>query len=409
VDLAQRNSTSVRAAQADVAKSKAVLDQSHNVFIPTLNFNTGIPAFPEYGFTGQPPSIFSVTVESLAFSIPQKHYMEAAHSALRATESRLRDAREQVALDASSAYIELDAVQRELESARQQEDLATRLVEIEQQRTEAGVDSMREFLQARLTAATLKLSRVHLEARAETLAKQLAVLTGLPVGSIKPDHGSIPEIPQVHADESPRLLPGIEAARILAVSKRQQAKGDQDTNIFPTLSFYSQYNRNTTVLNEVNHYFANPLPANNFASGFNLQVPLLDLVHRARGRESAADALRSTVEAEQAEHQNDIQIAELTGLLRELDAQAEVATLRAQLAADALKTVQTQLESGNGAEASASAQTQLSPTHEQLARIDERQKYVDALESDFNLARARLGLLRALGHMEDWLNQLHGK
>jgi hypothetical protein len=46
---------------------------------------------------------------------------------------------------------------------------------------------------------------------------------------------------------------------------------------------------------------------------------------------------------------------------------------------------------------------------EQLARIDERQKFQDSLDAGLELSKARLGLLRALGHMEDWLQELHGK
>jgi hypothetical protein len=52
---------------------------------------------------------------------------------------------------------------------------------------------------------------------------------------------------------------------------------------------------------------------------------------------------------------------------------------------------------------------QLTPKAEQLARIDERQKFEDALDAGLDLSKARLNLLRALGHMEDWLNELHGK
>ena len=51
---------------------------------------------------------------------------------------------------------------------------------------------------------------------------------------------------------------------------------------------------------------------------------------------------------------------------------------------------------------------QLTPKAEQLARIDERQKFQDSLDAALELSKARLGLLRALGHMEDWLNELHG-
>ena len=280
---------------------------------------------------------------------------------------------------------------------------------IEQERAEAGVDPLHALLEAKLTAANLKLNRVHLEARAGTLAKQLAVLTGLPVGSITPDHASIPEIPQLGGDVKQNTLPGIDAARMEARAKQQQAKGDQETNYIPVLSFFAQYNRNTTILNNVNVYFAHDLPANNFASGFNVSVPLFDMVHRARGRESAAEALRATVEAEQADHQNEIQIADLTGSLRELEAQSEVAALKQQIAADDLKTVETQLESGNGAGSGPGAPAQMAPTQEQLSLIDERQKYEDAQEAELNLAKARLGLLRALGHMQDWLNELHAR
>jgi outer membrane protein, adhesin transport system len=99
-----------------------------------------------------------------------------------------------------------------------------RLVAIEEQRTEAGVDPLSSLLQAKLTAAQLKLSRLHLETRSATLAKQLATLTGLPVGSITPDHASIPEIPAVSATK--RQSPAQHwAANALARSKLLEAKG----------------------------------------------------------------------------------------------------------------------------------------------------------------------------------------
>jgi len=61
--------------------------------------------------------------------------------------------------DAASAYIEMDTVDSDLEAAKQQEEDAGRLVAIEQQRTDAGVDALNDLLQAKLTAAQLKLNR----------------------------------------------------------------------------------------------------------------------------------------------------------------------------------------------------------------------------------------------------------
>jgi hypothetical protein len=99
----------------------------------------------------------------------------------------------------------------------------------------------------------------------------------------------------------------------------------------------------------------------------------------------------------------------LTGSLRELDAQSEIASLKQQIADEQLKSVLTQLELGNGSGTGVGALPQLTPKAEQLARIDERQKFEDALDAGLDLSKARLNLLRALGHMEDWLNELHGK
>jgi len=409
VDLAQRNSSAVKLAQADVNKAGAQLAETRDVVIPSLLFGTGLPVFPEVGFTGTPPSLWTATIQSVVFSLPQKRYINAARLGLLAAASRLKDAREETALEASTAYIELDTVNRELEAIHQQEEFASRLISIVQQRTEAGVDPMSDLLQTKLTAAELKLKGQHLEARAGTLSEELATLTGMPVGAISTDHATIPEIPVIHGDKPQVTLAGINSANFLARSKQQMAKGDEETSYLPELNFALQYNRNTNILNNVNQYFAHSLPANNFSSGISIQLPVLDFVHRAKARESNADALRSRVEAEQAERQNDVQIVELTGTLRELDTVAEIASLKQQIAGEQLKTVQTELQVGNGAGSSPGGPAQLTPKAEELARIDERQKYAEALDAGFDLAKARLGLLRALGHMEDWLHELHSK
>jgi outer membrane protein TolC len=406
VDLAQRNSTAVRIAQADLMKAQAALAQTQDAYIP--NFQIGSEIGYSHGFPTGQPSVGSASMQSLVFSYSQRQYVKAARAGIDAANLSLKDAREQVALDASTTYIELDTVNRELAAAQQQETFTADLVRIEQQREEAGVDSDLDLLQARLTAANLKLQRLHLETRAATLARQLAVLTAMPVGSILPDHTSIPEIPAVTADEIPRSLSGTDAAGALARSKQLQAKGDDLLWKRPQIGFGAVYNYDSNELNNYSTYYRNFTP-NNVSFGLQITVPFFDFSLRAKAKETAAEALRATVEAEEARHQNDVQIATLNTSLRELDAQAEVAGLKQQIADAQLKAVLAQLESGNGASAGPNAQPQTTPKAEQLARIDERQKYEDALDASLGLAKARLSLLRALGHMEDWLNELHGK
>jgi outer membrane protein TolC len=402
VFLAQRHSTAVRIAEADLLKSEAALSEARDAYVPSVNFTSGLPAVPTVGFLGGLPSIFSASMQSLVFSRAQWRYIGAAQAGLRAATLNLKDAREQAALDASTAYIELDTVQRELAAAQEQQGYAERAVTLEQERADAGVDPLSDLLQAKLTAAELKLRLIHLESRSSVLVKQLSVLTELPVVSIVPDHVSIPEIPQVRADALQGEPPSIESARMLAQSKQKVAKGDSAYTLMPQVSFNAQYARYSTLLNNADTYYAHPLKSDNFGSGFNIQVPLFDLGHRAKAKQSSADALRATVEAEQAQRQNEVQIATLTGNIRELDATAEISSLKQQIAGEQLKTVRSQLTYGNGV----SGAQQLSPKAEQSARIDERQKMIDALDSGFDLIKARLSLLRALGHMDDWLHLL---
>lgn len=409
VDLAQKRSDTVRLAQSDLNKAQAHLSENKDVFIPSLYFGSGLPAFPEVGFTGNLPTIWDAKIQSLAFSMEQIRYVQAAKAALQSAQVSLKDTQEQVALDASNAYIELDTISEKLEATRQQEQDAARMVEIEQKRTEAGVDPLNLLLQAQLTAAQMKLSRLHLETRAATLTKQLSQLTGLPEGSILTNHASIPEIPAVSGDQDPRASLALTASRLEAKSSALIAKGDQEKTWTPELGFGVLYNRNTTLLNNINNFYKMDLPANNFSSGISISLPIFDPYMRARARASAADALRARVEVEQTQHQNDLQITTLTANLRELDTLAEIASLKQQIANEQLKSVLSQMELGNGAGTAPGAPAQLSPVAEQQARIDERQKFEDALDAGLQLSQARLNLLRALGHMQDWLNELRAK
>ena len=406
VDLAQRNSSTVRIAEADVQKAHASLSESQYVYVPNLVIGSTVGT--SIGFPSGQPSIANASMQSLVLSFSQRMYVQAAHAGVKAAELALKDAREQVALDASTAYIELDTVDRELDATEQQQAFANRLVAIEQERAEAGVDSASEMLGARLTAAQLKLKHLHLETRAATLANQLATLTGMPVGAIRPDQGSIPEIPKVSADAPLRTMAGIDAAGMLARSKQLQARGDGLAGRRPQIAFGAQYNLDSDELNNYTTYYKNFTP-NNVSVGLSIQIPIFDLGLHAKAKESAAEALRSTVEAEQAQRQNEIQIATLTGSLRELDALAEIAGLKQQIANEQVKTVLAELELGSGSGGGPGTPAQMTPKAEQLARIDERQKFEDALDAGFDLSKARLSLLRALGHMEDWLHELHAK
>ena len=225
------------------------------------------------------------------------------------------------------------------------------------------------------------------------------------------DHASIPQIPEIHGSDSAQKLHGIRAAELVAQSKFSQARADKESSYLPELRFFVQYNRNTTILNDVNSFFARPLPANNFASGIGISVPIFDLGHFARARETAADALRSKVEAEQAQKQNDLAVVELDGNIAELDLpRRRIANLKQQDSRRAVEVGVGAIGARQWIEALVPARSHRPARKaKQMARINERQKVEDALDAGFVLAKARLNLVRVLGHMQDWLNELHGR
>jgi len=404
VELAQRNSAPVRLAEADVSKAQGASQESNSAFVPSLNFASGLPFLPSVGFMGGTPNIFTGSLQSMVFSMPQREYIRAAQDGVRTAMLSLKNSREQVALDASTAYIELDTVTQLDAASAEEEKLANDLVRIEEQRTEAGVDPLSYLLEAKLTAAQLHLKRLHLKTRTVTLEMQLAALTGLPAGSITTEHASIPEIPASRMDKGENA--GVASALMMARSKQRQAKGDS-LSMWPQMLLSMQYARETTLLNNANSYYAHPLKGDNFSSGFQIELPLFDRSHRAKVKQSAAEALRATVEAEQARNQNDIQISMLTETLNELDTRAEIAQLKQQIASEQIKSIETEMELGNPEPGSANAPVkQLSPKDQQLAKINERQKFEESLDAGFDLARTRLSLLRALGHMEEWIRTL---
>ena len=72
----------------------------------------------------------------------------------------------------------------------------------------------------------------------------------MPPGSIKLDHASIPEIPQVHGDLAAREIEGVKASHLMAKSKALQAKGDKRRTTCRNCGSSLEYNRNTTLLND---------------------------------------------------------------------------------------------------------------------------------------------------------------
>ena len=402
VDLALRNSTSVRMAQADVMRAAAGLTESKDAYIP--NFVLGSSLGYSYGFPLGEPSVFNVSSQSLLFTFSQPDYIRSARAALRSAEFNLKDVREQVVLDASLDYIQLDKAQQTLAALDQEKQYVDKLVSIEEDRVLAGVENRIELTKAKLMAAQIDLKRIHLRNDADLVRQQLAHLTGLAPDSFVTSAGSIPSAPSnLVLSEGGRAMTmqngAVLATQANAKSKMYLAFGDSRQTLRPQLAFGLDYSLFAKFNNYTQYYAPQSFQYNNLAVGIQIRVPLFDATLKAKERQSAANATRAAAQADQTRNTVDEQIFQLQKSMNELTAQQRVTQLQAELAQEQLDAITTQLNNGSG---SANAPV-LTPKDEQQARIQERQRYEDVLDANYAVLRAELSLMRCTGSIEDWV------
>jgi outer membrane protein TolC len=401
IDLALKNSPKVQMAQAEVDKALAVLSETKDVYIPTFSVGSGLGY--TYGFPFGAPSLFNVTVQSLLFDQSQRNYIRAAREGLNAANHNLNDVRQQVMEDAATTYLTLDADLERIQASGEESGFADNLTKIVEQRLQAGQDTQIELTRAKLTAANLQLRRIQLEDDADDQRNHLSHLTGLPADGLTTDHASIPVIPAIDksAIKDSSLPESIKGAYSTAHSKLQSAFGDSRKMYRPQIGLGVQYSRLASFNNYQDYYrpgsFTN---FNNLQIGLQFTLPLLDYTRRAKARESLAEAQRSLHEADQSRDQFLEGRYKTSHAIRELQARTEVASLQRELALNQIDVVQIQLrESASGAQP-------VTPKDAENARIQERARYLDLLDTDLQLHQMQINLMRSTGRLEDWLKSL---
>ena len=399
VGLALKSNPKVLAAQADVDKALAVVQQLRDAYIPNVVGGSGLGP-PSYGFPLGQPSIFNITSQSLVFSYSQRDYIRAARASLEAATLSLKDVREGVAEDTAITYLALDRDMQRQAALQQQQGFAEHLVTIIQVRLDAGQDTPIDLTTSRLTAAQVRLAR--LRAEDETAADQahLARLIGLPAQGLGTTSGSVPTIPSTSTDLAGTMLitsPAVDSAYAIARSKRETAFGEARYLWRPQITFDGQYSRFASFNNLQDYYFR--FQHNNAAVGLQITVPLYDKAHQARAREAAADAAHAEHEADSIRDQFFDSRLRARHTAAELTTRAEIATLDQQLAQQQLDIMLVQLKAGTGNLSG----PQMSPKDEQTARIAEREKFVAVLNANFEAEQAAISLLRSTGELENWI------
>jgi outer membrane protein TolC len=356
-----------------------------------------------YGYPLGTPTLFSFQAQGLAFNFSQFDYIRAARAGLEAANLSLKDVRQQVAEDAATTYLSLDRAQQRKAAMEQGAAYAAKLVDIVRDRIDLGQDTPMELTKARRTKLQLQLQQLRMDDEIAAQTDHIIRLLGVGGSRFDTVPGSVPEIPIVSPsstppDDSPAVLAAFANAR----SKQLQAFGDNRYVLRPQITFAAQYSRFSTFNNYQLYYPAIENNFNAFGVGIQIQLPLFDVGHRARARESSAMAASSGDNALYARQEEAEGRIKRQHSADELVVRAQLAELDSELAQQQLDAMLVQLNAGTGN----SSGPQMTPKDEQNARIQERQKYLDLLDAQFELRQIEIGLLRQSGQLESWLKSV---
>ena len=402
VDLALKNDPKVRMSEAAVAKAQAALEETHDVYIPTLSANGGYGQ--GVGVPTSLPTVLTLSSQSLVFNFSQHDNIRAAASGLTSAKLALKDMREQVEEDVVVTYLNLDSDTRALATMAQEHGDATRLVAIVQDRLNAGQDDRMSLLKAQRTATQIELNELNLQDEIAALSDHLSRMMGLRDDRLTAISSSIPPLPsvQVAADSGDESdSPGVRAAVSSARSKQELSFGVNRYILRPQMSFGVNYSRIDTGQDDYTTYYPGfyNKSQNAVSVYIGVTIPIYDRRHQDEANEAKAEASRAYFESESQREQFLEGRKKLRRSAAELEKRSSLAEIDQDISQEQLKAVLAQLSADSGS----SSGQQMTPEDEQNARLKAGQQTVEVLNAQFQLSQAKVSLLRQTGQLENWL------
>jgi outer membrane protein TolC len=401
VELALKHSTIAVAAEADVQRALASYHEARSQYIPQAVVGSGLGQAWGYPLSleGSAPSIVNFTAQSAVFNAGLRDFVRAAKIEMQATGFQSKDQRNQVIQDTVLAYVELAKWASSLDHLREEKADALRAEQTVEQRIQAGVDSELTRNKARLTSARIRLRLAQAQGSIDVLRNKLSQLTGLPAASIEADPDSMPALPEIkqqEADDLPAKAadsnPAVQSADAHAGAQAMRARGEH-RGLWPTADFAAQYALLSTSLANYQQFFVpHTFQNNNATVGVVLRFPFINEVQRARAQGAKADALHAKQDAQATRNQVSEQTLRLQRSVEQLAAAQEVADLGHQIAEANLQALKIRLDAGTA-------------TFEDMqeARDQVNDRFNNLQDTDFELEKARIALMRATGDLEGWV------
>ena len=287
----------------------------------------------------------------------------------------------------------MSIVSSRIDALRKAQTAAEKAQYITGQRLQEGVDSQLELTKTQLVVARICLRIAEAEGQQDVLREHLSKLVDLPAASLAVDAQSIPPpfISQEDKGNSARAIadnPVVRLAEQKAAAADARAKAEHRATL-PTADFASQY-AYLARFNNYDQYYLK-YSANNLSVGLNLRFPFMDFVQKAKAQESDADAIVAHKQADLTKNQVAENALKLQRSVRQLQAARDVAKLDWQVSQGELDAVGARMQTG-----AANLRDQ------QNAELDTNDKYSVYLDTEYQLAKSALQLLRLTGELENW-------
>ena len=394
IELALRNSSAAVIAQADESKAKQGYFEIRNQFLPQMVLGSGIAysnGFP-LSIEGSAPSIINLNSSQFLVNFAARDFMKSARTEWSAASKAKDDKRAEVILDTALTYAELDKYSASLRILEDQLDAAQRAEKVATDRFQAGLDPETEVTRARLNSARVRMAAANQRGNADILRMHLSQLTGLPAENLQTVTESIPPLPETSGEMTKQQIeqqPIIQSAVESATAKEIRAKGEHKVNL-PAIDLAGQYG----LLARYNNYddFFRKFQRHNVTVGLVIRFPFLNPAQNARAEAADAEALRARKEAEALKGQFASDTLKLQRTVEQLMAARDVAKYEYQLATADSRAVQTRLDAG-----------QATLKDQENAKLGEQQKYSAYIDSQFELERVQMQLLKQTGKIEEWV------
>lgn len=399
VALALSHSTGVTIAQADKKIAERNLAQQRYAFLPQIMVGSGLGysnGFP-LSLENLAPSLLNVNSTSYVVNLAQNQFIKAGRHQLAAMTKLADQRRQQVVFDTALTYSELDSLETSMNSLRQQQQAASRVQTVAQQRTQAGVDSPVELTKAKLAIARVRLSMEESGGQIDLLRAKLSQLTGLPAEQIETVSDSIPALPvPVDAREflpaAVAASPEIQVANEQALAREAQAKGEH-RQFWPQMDYALQYAALAHYNNYDVYFRRETFQRSNVTVGAVLRWQFFNAPQYARAQVADYEALKARKQAEDVKNQVTSEAMKQHQSVRQLAAARDVAQLEYQLASSDVQTVRARLDAG-----------QATVRDQENAHLAERQKFTAYMEANFELEKSLMQLLMSTGEIESWAN-----